>query len=170
MIKNLKEFLSSDLINTDCLKMETLFETYKTFEEIPLIDRYGKIKNWKRKLAKEDMLPIWINICNFIISTSAALDKTSKKSRFCITFCNFEETIEESYIPNIHISSSYLFLSSLKEKLIAPQESKQPTLIERNFLKCDLLKEYDFYQSSFYDHSTREDITRIYCFKNQNTS
>ncbi|WP_225929961.1 Imm15 family immunity protein [Pseudomonas botevensis] len=142
------------------------FESYESFEEIPLISRYSRLKHLKDEMSSSGVSDFLTGLALFLLNTLRLLEASRGKGVFfAVTFTDFEGLEEQGVlIPNIFIytkPASVSFLKKVRENdrgLV----SQEMTKVKELFSNCGAGTAFDFYESRFYDAACAEEIVRVF--------
>uniref|UniRef100_UPI0004690958 Imm15 family immunity protein n=1 Tax=Pseudomonas sp. PH1b TaxID=1397282 RepID=UPI0004690958 len=100
--------------------MDIFFDNYESFEEIPLVSRYSRLKPLKDELSGSGASGFLTGLAVFLLNTLRLLEVSRSESVFfAVTFTDFEGLEEQGIlIPNIFIypkPASVGFLEKLRE-------------------------------------------------------
>lgn len=153
-----KKFIYSECLNEKAVLSET-----STFEEYPLIFRNKQIRNWRENFREESIFPMWIGCAIFLLGHYRLTSKN--KYFFGITIKNFEADGGRPPIPNIFVSTSIKKIEFLNRllKTMSKIDSKEMKITKLGFKKAGMLNAFKFYESRFFDESSKSEIVRIYC-------
>lgn len=147
--------------------MGVFFSNYESFEEIPLISRYGRLETLKSSMGDDNVSDFLVGLSFFILNSIKALSSTLEKNDifFAVTFTDFEILEAQGVIiPNIFIypkPASADFLKKVQKNQMNAI-SREMEKIKSHFSRCDLDDIFNFYESRFYDSACGEDIVRIF--------
>ncbi|SCZ54130.1 MULTISPECIES: Imm15 family immunity protein [unclassified Pseudomonas] len=85
--------------------MDVFFANYESFEEIPLVSRYSRLKLLKDELSGSGASSFLTGLAVFLLNTLRLLEVSRSESVFfAVTFTDFEGLEEQgTLIPNIFI-------------------------------------------------------------------
>lgn len=147
--------------------MGVFFSNYESFEEIPLISRYGRLKTLKSSMGDDNVSDFLVGLSFFILNSIKALSSTLENNDifFAVTFTDFEILEAQGVIiPNIFIypkPASAGFLKKVQKNQMNVI-SREMEKVKIHFSRCDLYDIFNFYESRFYDSACGEDIVRIF--------
>ncbi|WP_350616354.1 Imm15 family immunity protein [Pseudomonas sp. HY7a-MNA-CIBAN-0227] len=147
--------------------MSVFFSSYESFEEIPLISRYSRLKLLKNRMSDDSVSDFLVGLSFFLLNSIKALSLKAADDSifFAVTFTGFEILEEQGVIiPNIFIypkPASINFLEKI-QKNSSNENSQEVKEVKRHFLRCNLDNIFDFYESRFYDSACGEDIVRVF--------
>jgi hypothetical protein len=141
-------------------------EEYESFEEIPLVSRYNRLKKFKKELGHEGVQELLISLAIFIFNTALMVSrqKRAKGIMYAITFTDFDCYAMDGFIiPNIFIypnGRAKGFLENLRHRSAA--SSHEIELIKFFFETHGIAGELEFLESRFYDSACNDDIIRVF--------
>nr|BFD42047.1 hypothetical protein FFPRI1PSEUD_35460 [Pseudomonas sp. FFPRI_1] len=146
--------------------MDVFFDNYESFEEIPLVSRYSRLKPLKDELSGSGASGFLTGLAVFLLNTLRLLEVSRSESVFfAVTFTDFEGLEEQGIlIPNIFIypkPASVGFLEKLREN-DGGLESREMQEVKRHFSNCGVETAFDFYESRFHDAVCAEEIVRVF--------
>ncbi|MGY2293767.1 Imm15 family immunity protein [Pseudomonas sp. SDO528_S397] len=146
--------------------MGVFFESYESFEEIPLVSRYSRLKFLKDEMSGSEVSDFLAGLAVFILNTLRFLKASKNKNVFfAVTFTDFEGVEEQGVlIPNIFIypnPASIGFLEKIREN-DRGLESREMKEVKVHFTNCGVETVFDFYESRFYDTACAEEIIRVF--------
>ncbi|WP_242208282.1 MULTISPECIES: Imm15 family immunity protein [unclassified Pseudomonas] len=145
--------------------MAVFFESYESFEEIPLVSRYKRLDFLKKEMSNERVSAVLAGAAIFLMNLIRVMGPAGTLNFYAITFTDFDSLDDQDVIiPNIFVyptPASVGFLDKLKENSggVTSQEMKE---VKDCFDKLGSKALFDFYESRFYDSACGEDIIRIY--------
>jgi hypothetical protein len=146
--------------------MDVFFESYESFEEIPLVSRYGRLKHLMDEMSSDGVSDFLTGLALFVLNTLRVLEvSTGKDVFFAVTFTDFEGLEQQGVlIPNIFIyakPASVSFLEKVREhdRGLASKEMKE---VKKHFSSCGAETAFDFYESRSYDAACAEEIVRVF--------
>jgi len=160
-----KTLLSGKFIYQECLSAEAILSETDTFEEYPLIYRNAQYENWKVAFPASDIFSMWIGVAVFLLNFFRNLDSSvvSNDRFLCITVKGFHEI--HPPIPSIFTSTavnSTEFVKNLQLREL-DVDSKEMRIVRRGFESCNESRNFSFYESRFFDETSKSEIARIYC-------
>ncbi len=159
--KSPENFFSSKFMYQECLNSDAILDETDTFEEYPIIYRLRQIEMWRITLPAMEILPMWINCAVFLLNNYSLINKSKAGVNFlCLTFTDFCE--EHPPIPKI-FTSSKIKKDELILKLNASSNSSEINIIKNGFAAINLSKNFNFYESRFFDEASNSEIIRVYC-------
>lgn len=146
--------------------MDIFFAHYESFEEIPLVSRYSRLKLLKDELNGSGASSFLTGLAVFLLNTLRLLEVSRSESVFfAVTFTDFEGLKEQgTLIPNIFIypkPASVGFLEKLQEN-DGGLESREMQEVKRHFSNCGVETAFDFHESRFHDAVCDEEIVRVF--------
>lgn len=146
--------------------MAVFFESHESFEEIPLVSRYSRLKLLRDEMNDSGVSGFLIGLAVFLLNTLRWLETSRTEGVFfAVTFTDFSGLEEQGVLmPNIFIypkSASVGFLEKVREQ-DKGFASREITEVKRHFSSCGLETAFDFYESRFYDTACAGDIVRIF--------
>ena len=145
--------------------MAVFFESYESFEEIPLVSRYKRLDFLKKEMSNERVSAVLAGGAIFLINLIRMMASADTTNFYAITFTDFDGLDDQNVIiPNIFVypaPASVGFLDKLKGggKRSASREMK---VVSDCFDKLGSKALFDFHESRFYDSACGEDIIRIF--------
>lgn len=162
----LTDFYSKIISKEPYNDMEMFFESYESFEEVPIVSRYTRLKILKDEMGSNGASDFLTGLAVFLLNTLRLLGVSRNDNVFfAVTFTDFEGLEEQGVlIPNIFIypkSNSDDFLEKVREnhKGLASWEM---TEVKKSFSKGGAEAAFDFYESRFYDAACAEEIVRVF--------
>lgn len=147
--------------------LSIFFSGFESFEEIPLISRYHRLKLLKKSMENERVSDFLIGLSFFLLNTIRALSRTKKDEDifFALSFTDFHFSAEQGILmPNVFVyppPGSADFMTKLQSR--RPNEvSQEMNEVKTQFSRCSIEQAFDFYESRFYDSASGDDIIRIY--------
>ncbi len=147
--------------------LSVFFSEFESFEEMPLISRYHRLKVLKKSIGSDKSSEFLISLAFFLIGSIRALSATKDREDifFAVSFPDFDLFAEQGVLmPHIFVypeAGSTGFLEKIKAKQ-KHEDSREMGEVKEHFSRCNLEAIFDFYESRFYDSASGEDIIRIY--------
>lgn len=146
--------------------MDVFFESYESFEELPLVSRYSRLTFLKDEMSDSGVSNFLTGLAVFLLNTLRLLEVSrSENVFFAVTFTDFAGVEEQGVlIPNIFVypkPASLGFLEKVREN-DAGLESWQMKEVKRHFSNCGVEAAFDFYESRFHDAIYAEETVRIF--------
>lgn len=146
--------------------MDVFFENYESFEEIPLVSRYSRLKLLKDELSGSGASNFLTGLAVFLLNTLRLLEVSRSESVFfAVSFTDFEGLEEQGIlIPNIFIypkPASVGFLEKVREN-DGGLESWEMQEVKSHFSNCGVETAFDFYESRFHYAVCAEEIVRVF--------
>ncbi|BCT33428.1 Imm15 family immunity protein [Pseudomonas sp. BNK-6] len=146
--------------------MDVFFESYESFEEIPLVSRYSRLKLLKDELGDSGASNFLTGLAVFLLNTLRLLEVSRSESVFfAVTFTDFAGLEEQGIlIPNIFIypkPASVGFLEKIRENN-GDLESWELQQVKRYFSNYGVETAFDFYESRFHDAVCSEESVRVF--------
>jgi len=146
--------------------MGVFFASYESFEEVPLVSRYSRLKCLKEEMSDNEVSDFLTGFAAFLLSTLRLLDASRGSNIFfAVTFTDFEGYGEQGVlVPNIFIypkPAAVCFLEKIRENH-SGLASQEITEVKRHFSNCGLEAAFDFYESRFHDAACGEAVVRVF--------
>ena len=146
--------------------MRVFFEDYESFEEIPLVSRYSRLKHLMNEMSRNGVSDFLTGLALFVLNALRLLEVSRDKDVFfAVSFTDFAGLEEQGVLmPNIFIytkPASVGFLEEVRknDRGLASKEMKE---VKKRFSSCGAETAFDFYESRFYDAACAEEIVRIF--------
>lgn len=146
--------------------MKIFTESYDNSEEIPLVSRHHRLKQFRKKLGRKGVRDLLINLSIFVLNTALMVSKIKKRERpfFAITFTDFDGYAKNGFtIPDIFIypeGHALGFPDKLRRRAAGPSSEMQA--IKGMFKRVGAEGEFEFIESRFHDPACYDEIIRIY--------
>jgi hypothetical protein len=141
------------------------FESYESFEEIPLVSRCKRLDFLKKEMSNDKVSEVLAGVAIFLMDLIKIMGETDKCSFYAITFTDFYGIDErEVLVPNIFVypgAASVGFIDKIKENS-AIAASKEMKEVMNKFHKIGGEAIFDFYESRFSDSACDEEIIRVF--------
>jgi hypothetical protein len=145
--------------------MGVFFESYESFEEIPLVSRCKRLDFLKKEMSNDKVSEVLAGGAIFLMNLIKIMGETDKCSFYAITFTDFYGIDErEVLVPNIFVypgAASVGFIDKIKENS-AIAASKEMKEVMNKFHKIGGEAIFDFYESRFSDSACDEEIIRVF--------
>ena len=155
--------------------LDIFFSGYESFEEIPLISRYGRLSFLKESMDSDGISDFLVGLSVFLVNAIRAQSRSKCGGNIfiAVTFTDFELFREQGIIiPKIFVypePGAIGFLNKVKGNSCG-NASQEMKLVRLHFSNCQLESAFDFYESRFFDAASGEDIVRVFAVPNDHLS
>lgn len=145
--------------------MNVFFESYESFEEIPIVSRYSRLDFLKEEMNNDKVSELLVSTAIFLMNSIKIMGPTDKPDFYAITFTDFDGLdVGDVIIPNIFVypgPASNGFVDKIRVKKIkaVSQEMKE---VKKIFDMLGFETVFDFHESRFYDSASKDEIVRIF--------
>jgi hypothetical protein len=143
-----------------------------SFEEIPLISRDSRLAKLQKMLKQDDASEFLLGLAYFLLNTIRLIgrSKNIKYGLLAITYVDFDE---REYGPTLrpHLffypdePGQKLYDTLLKKQ--PPNDSTEMLHIKSTFKSCNLLEQFIFIESRWFDEACKEELIRIFAIPKQ---
>lgn len=169
---NLTKFYENIVSKESYRDLERFFDEVDSFEEMPLISRDCRTEELQKMLNENDASEFLLGFSYFILNTLRLISHTKKikQGLIAITFMNFDkEEYGPTLIPRLFVYPDEAG-QALYENLIKNQQARTSTEMKRTkdlFKKCNLLEQFTFVESRWFDKACNEELIRIFAIPKQ---
>jgi len=169
---NLIRFYEKIITKEAYRNLEVFFCEIDSFEEIPLISRDGRLAKLQKMLKQDDASEFLLGLSYFLLNTIRLIgrSKNIKYGLLAITYVDFDE---REYGPTLR---PHLFFypgepgQKLYDTLLnkqPPHNSKEMLHVKSTFKSCNLLEQFIFVESRWFEEACKEELIRIFAIPKQ---